>query len=88
MLWDIFLFFCILIKTVFPPHIPHIPSLSFTIRAGASPFGAECAADGGPDTPDETNTSPRSASHGMVYMENASSIVVSNCVLRAAGKDE
>ena len=51
----------------------------------ASPFGADCSADGGPDTPDETNTSPRASSHGMVYMENASNIEVSDCVLRAAG---
>ena len=27
--------------------------------AGGSPAGADCAADGGPDTADETNTSPR-----------------------------
>lgn len=52
---------------------------------GASPFGANCAADGGPDTPDQTNTSPRESSQGMVYMENASSIEVANCSLRAGG---
>ena len=51
----------------------------------ASPAGADCAATGGPDTPDETNTSPRPSSQGMVYLENASSITIRNCVLRAGG---
>ena len=51
---------------------------------GASPHGAPCGADGGPDTVDETNTSPREASQGMIYMENASDITVRNCALRAA----
>ena len=53
--------------------------------AGASPAGANCAADGGPDTPDETNTSPRAASQGMIYMENATRITVKDCMLRAGG---
>jgi len=52
---------------------------------GASPHGASCGPDGGPDSVDETNTSPRGASEGMVYMENASDITVKNCALRAAG---
>ena len=52
---------------------------------GASPAGAPCATDGGPDTPDETNTSPRSASQGMIYLENASAITVQDCALKAAG---
>ena len=41
------------------------PSYTYACRGtgpGASPFGAECARNGGPDTPDETNTSPRAAS--------------------------
>ena len=53
--------------------------------AGASGSGADCAADGGPDTPDETNTSPRASSHGMVYMENATGITVKDCRLKAGG---
>jgi hypothetical protein len=53
--------------------------------AGIGGGGAACAATGGPDTPDETNTSPRSASQGMVYMENATSITVKDCALKAAG---
>jgi hypothetical protein len=53
--------------------------------AGASPAGAPCATNGGPDTPDETNTSPRSASQGMIYLENASAITVQDCALKAAG---
>jgi hypothetical protein len=47
--------------------------------------GAWCAANGGPDTPGETNTSPLSASQGMLYMENASNIEVVDCKLRAGG---
>ena len=53
--------------------------------ASASPFGADCAADGGPDSPDETNTSPLASSQGMIYLENATGITITGCSLRAGG---
>ena len=42
---------------------------------GASPHGASCGPGGGPDSVDETNTSPSGASEGMVYMENGTHTV-------------
>jgi hypothetical protein len=50
-----------------------------------SGYGENCAAQGGPDSSDETNTSPLEASQGMIYFENASGIVLRDCKLRAAG---
>jgi hypothetical protein len=52
---------------------------------GASPAGAACKANGGPSSTDETNTSPRTSSQGMVYTENATRITIQNCSLKAAG---
>lgn len=52
---------------------------------GASGFGADCAKNGGPASPDETNTSPLNASQGMVYLENATAVTLRGCVLRAGG---
>eukprot|EP00039_Didymoeca_costata_P021245 m.343908 g.343908 ORF g.343908 m.343908 type:complete len:1136 (-) comp23516_c0_seq1:322-3729(-) len=57
---------------------------SYTYACAGS-FGAECSKNGGPDTPDETNTSPRAASQGMLYLENATEITITNCRLKAGG---
>lgn len=50
----------------------------YACGTGPGTSGAPCAADGGPDTPDETNTSPRASSQGMVYLENATGIAIWN----------
>ena len=57
----------------------------YACRGSGASSGADCVADGGPDTPDQTNTSPRAASQGMVYFENATHIAVVGCMLRAGG---
>jgi hypothetical protein len=43
---------------------------------GGGAAGKDCAVHGGPDTPDQTNTVPRSASQAMIYMENATRITI------------
>eukprot|EP00040_Diaphanoeca_grandis_P001923 m.20086 g.20086 ORF g.20086 m.20086 type:complete len:1168 (+) comp12740_c0_seq1:136-3639(+) len=58
---------------------------TYACHASGGGDGADCAADGGPDTPDQTNTSPLAASQGMVYLENASNIKITDCTLLAAG---
>ena len=65
-----------------PPHNSYVFSCSSD--PPTSP-GADCAEDGGPSSFSQCNNSPKSASQGMIYLENATAIEIRECALRAAG---